>query len=175
MTIYVIQVGKDGPVKIGFTASNPKTRRSSIQASHHATLILRGTIEGSEKTEKALHARFSATRIRGEWFAVSPELREFMENLTPVPPAPKPVGNIHKKLSPEDAKKLGRNGGLKNAALHSHRLTSNHKAIWRDQKYRTNEDAALAISNALGKPVSVPTIRRRFGASGRPGGWPKKK
>jgi len=74
--------------------------------------------------------------------------------------------------SGDDAETRGRRGGRQSSLSRTIKLTGNHKNMWRDKKYRTNEDAALAISNALGKPVSVPTIRRRFGASGRPGGWP---
>ncbi len=70
----------------------------------------------------------------------------------------------------------GRKGGEKAAITRTAKLNGHHKDMWRDKKkYRTNEDAALAISNAIGKTVSVPTIRRRYGASGRAGGWPGKR
>jgi DNA invertase Pin-like site-specific DNA recombinase len=65
----------------------------------------------------------------------------------------------------------GRKGGKPPRA----NLTAKHEKIWRDVKtYRTNEDAARAISKVEKVLVTVRMLQRRFKASGRPGGWPKK-
>ena len=61
----------------------------------------------------------------------------------------------------------GKKGGRRRQAL-----GNEHKRMWKDiVTYKRNEDAAVAISKALGRPVSVPTLRRHFGASGRMAGW----
>lgn len=53
-------------------------------------------------------------------------------------------------------------------------LTNEHKRMWRDiVKFKTNADAAAAISADLGRLVSPATLRRHFKGSGRMAGWYK--
>lgn len=75
--LYAIQVGDDGPVKLG-TAGDPVARLRALQTSHHSRLRLRAAWAGAHRDEQALHARFAAARLRGEWFAWTPELRTFV-------------------------------------------------------------------------------------------------
>lgn len=74
----------------------------------------------------------------------------------------------------EDARERGRQGGKASSKTRRVKLGEQHKAMWKDKQYLTNPEAAAAISKALGRPVSVPTLRRRFGNSGRPAGWPNR-
>lgn len=67
MSIYFIQAGADGPVKIGI-ASNVTKRFSQLQSSHHEPLALLATLSGGAALERELHRRFAAGCIRGEWF-----------------------------------------------------------------------------------------------------------
>lgn len=72
-TIYMIQSGDGGPVKIGLS-KNPKKRLSQLQVSHPYTLRLIHIFAGGRDEEIALHLRFAEARIRGEWFHPLPEI-----------------------------------------------------------------------------------------------------
>lgn len=86
MTVYFIQVGKDGPVKIGY-AADAAIRLQQLQVAHPEPLHLLRTIDGGSKTEAWLHGKFSDHRIRGEWFNFCPEMMEIepphFEAITP--------------------------------------------------------------------------------------------
>lgn len=76
--IYFIQVGNDGPIKIGFTAGNPRARLSKLQIGNPEKLKLLAAVPGSFEDEQAIHATFVALRIRGEWFRPDPILHGFI-------------------------------------------------------------------------------------------------
>lgn len=67
MPVYLIQVGGNGPVKIGHTA-DPLKRLSSLQVAHHDELHLLETFKGDKGLEWQLHVLFDAYHLRGEWF-----------------------------------------------------------------------------------------------------------
>lgn len=66
---YAIQVGDDGPVKIGMTITGgAKSRLSQLQASSPYRLRVIVEWRGSAATEKELHLRLAPYRIRREWY-----------------------------------------------------------------------------------------------------------
>jgi len=78
--IYVIQAGKNGPVKIGQTSGEIKDRISQLQTGCPYELKLvwlfpKGTIEAEAQAHKDLEAE----RIRGEWFKPSLEVFNYIE------------------------------------------------------------------------------------------------
>ena len=73
MAIYFIQAGDGGPIKIGFSA-DPEKRLVKVQSDNAAECQLLGILPGGEAEELALHAILAAARIRGEWFAATPEV-----------------------------------------------------------------------------------------------------
>ncbi len=73
MTIYFIQAGELGPVKIGH-GTNPRRRLHNLQIGSAEPLRLLGIREGDEEEERHLHQRFAHLHIRGEWFTFSPEM-----------------------------------------------------------------------------------------------------
>lgn len=75
--IYFIQSGERGPVKIGYVQSGRSvdTRLAELQVGNPEQLRLLATAQGGPSTERKFHRAFSATRIRGEWFAWSPLLQ----------------------------------------------------------------------------------------------------
>lgn len=77
-TLYFIQRGDDGPVKIGMSADVPK-RMKQLQCASSDELHLRATVPTSELTEREAHRRFKAYRLRGEWFRAAAELLAFIE------------------------------------------------------------------------------------------------
>lgn len=80
--VYFVQVGCDGPVKIGFTR-NLKQRLSALQTSQHEQLNLLGILEpATMQIERSLHIQFAEHRRGGEWFSNCEELQEYIANNT---------------------------------------------------------------------------------------------
>lgn len=75
MTVYVIQAGPDGPVKIGH-CKDAWRRRENLQIGSPFPLYLRGTLPGGAAEEKILHDKFRHLRVRGEWFDLDPSAIE---------------------------------------------------------------------------------------------------
>ncbi len=75
--IYFIQIGEDGPIKIGFTKSPIAYRISALQTASPYLLTLVGLIDGDEQAEQSLHEKFSEFRMKGEWFEPQSEILEF--------------------------------------------------------------------------------------------------
>jgi hypothetical protein len=68
-----MQNGAKGPIKIGIT-SNVQRRLIQAQTFNYQPITLLGYVLGTQSLETALLNRFSAYRIRGEWFAFNDEL-----------------------------------------------------------------------------------------------------
>lgn len=79
--VYFIQVGDDGPVKIG-VASDPDRRRTMLQIGCPWPLRILCEINCHDAAayEAQLHERFADHRIRGEWFEPGPTVA-YVENL----------------------------------------------------------------------------------------------
>jgi hypothetical protein len=71
--IYFIQAPPDGPVKIGY-AAHPHLRLAALQVASAEPLELLAWLEGDRNLERAAHAHFADSRLRGEWFEPTPEL-----------------------------------------------------------------------------------------------------
>jgi DNA-binding XRE family transcriptional regulator len=70
--VYFIQAKGDGPIKIGFTADDPRKRMVKIQSDCPWPVSLIGTIEGSVSLEKQIHLLLARWRTQGEWFQPHP-------------------------------------------------------------------------------------------------------
>jgi hypothetical protein len=149
--IYFIRCGAKGPIKIGFSASNPLGRLGSMQTAHHVSLTLVACMEGTGADEKELHARFKHLRLRGEWFRPQPDLVAFirdadkldLEKLKAVKQAPPPVD--YEALRREEAEAASlrrrearrqqqRTGMLARNAAHERRKMVRRVPFW-DQMY----------------------------------------
>jgi len=75
--VYFVRSGANGPIKIGVTL-NLKRRLEMLQAGNHRALRCLLTIDGDGTAERAMHSRFEAQHIRGEWFRYDGELRDFI-------------------------------------------------------------------------------------------------
>lgn len=73
MSVYFIQEGENGPIKVGH-AANPLHRLASLQTGNPRELRLVGSIPGGAKDEKRIHEWLSPWWIRGEWFHPDPEV-----------------------------------------------------------------------------------------------------
>lgn len=83
MFVYFIQCGDErGPIKIGY-ADNVGTRKSKLQNGCPYPLILLHwmVVDDHKAIEYALHRRFAAQRMRGEWFEWSADLEATIDEL----------------------------------------------------------------------------------------------
>lgn len=82
MTVYFLQAGDRGPVKIGFCRNGRAWQRwHGIQQSNFATLSIVGLLGGGVETEAYLRHHFARLRIRGEWFRCGVRLRRLIDRL----------------------------------------------------------------------------------------------
>lgn len=77
-SVYFIQARTLGLIKIGYS-SDVKKRIETLQTGCPDEIDLLRTIPGSVELERAIHGRFAASRVRGEWFTPSAELMQFIE------------------------------------------------------------------------------------------------
>lgn len=76
--VYFIEAVGAACIKIG-VSFNAAQRVSELQTACPFDLRLIATIPGAtERDEQALHERFAAHRVRGEWFVPSPEIMAFI-------------------------------------------------------------------------------------------------
>lgn len=75
-SVYFIQRGTDGPVKIGHS-KRVSARLAGLQSGCPEPLSLIGILPGGRKKEMELHAKYADLRLTGEWFkpAVLEELK----------------------------------------------------------------------------------------------------
>ncbi len=79
-SIYFIQVGLDGPIKIGKTKGNPLVRMAGLQTGIPFVLRIVAIISPARQAlEGELHAKFASLRIMGEWFHPAPDLLDFIK------------------------------------------------------------------------------------------------
>lgn len=151
MAVYFIQAGEDGPVKIG-VAKNPEKRLPALQVNCVAKLRPLGVVNGDRETERSLHARFAASRVRGEWFGLSAELQEFTRHLLPFPPRrPVFVPPVGRQWTIDEL--ITAAGGVSRLAEIAGVDHSSVSASWR-RTGRVPVERALRISEALQIPLS---------------------
>ena len=78
--VYFIEAEGLDRFKIGW-ATDPGLRLEALRIGSPVPLAVRGTMPGSVQTERRLHRQFASSRLGGEWFASTPELLEFVEQL----------------------------------------------------------------------------------------------
>lgn len=87
-SLYFIQVGEDGPVKIGYSV-NPASRLVSLQSAHFERLHLIGLTPGTRQAEENLHAKLARFALGHEWYAATAEIFAEIEE---------PVARVHVTL-----------------------------------------------------------------------------
>jgi len=73
--IYFIQIGEEGPIKIGKSLS-PYERLDCLQQASPWQLQLVAAREGPAELEKEYHQKFHDLRMKGEWFESADSLME---------------------------------------------------------------------------------------------------
>jgi len=77
---YLVGSRQHRIVKIGVT-TRLKQRMSSLRNSSPAPIKLFAVVFGSPKIETALHEKFAKDRQHGEWFTLTDEISEFIEDV----------------------------------------------------------------------------------------------
>lgn len=78
--IYFIQIGRHGPIKIGYTAKRRVShRKGNLQTANPCRLRVRLCMGGDENREAVLHRFFAYAHIRGEWFRPAPQLLDYID------------------------------------------------------------------------------------------------
>lgn len=149
--IYFIQCGKDGPVKIGLTKSDPRKRLKTLQTYHHANLHLLTTIAGGPAVEIILHKRFTMFRLRGEWFEFKGMFAKYIKAL------PKTIHTAENTSL--DGRRTNSTLGLSDEEV---------KTTWLDKTIK-NDDLAAEKAGFKGRKR---TLNDRYGPSGRRAGRP---
>ncbi len=80
--LYFVQVGADGPIKVGITGDITR-RVSNLQMGNPIGLRVRAAVKmiGADRAESFLHDFFREEHIRGEWFQPSWRLEMYIEKL----------------------------------------------------------------------------------------------
>lgn len=76
--VYFAEAVGLSAVKIGYS-SDVLQRVQDIQVHCPVEVSVIGVIPGTRETEAAVHRRFAAAHIRGEWFRLWPEILEFCD------------------------------------------------------------------------------------------------
>lgn len=79
---YIFHDEVSGKVKIGRT-NDIKKRQIELETAYPCKLTLLALLPTDEWPELAVHRRFHADRIRGEWFHYSDAIRAFVSSFTP--------------------------------------------------------------------------------------------
>lgn len=79
--IYVLHDRAGARIKIGWTGGQITTRKQAIENAAGVRLQLVARFPGGRSVEQDLHARFDDARLRGEWFAVTDDIHEWLTEL----------------------------------------------------------------------------------------------
>lgn len=141
MPVYILQAGETENVKIGWAREHVAARCYSLQAAHYETLRIIREMPGASATERWLHVRFGAYRIRGEWFRLVPEM------LTVVPPVLEATTSLQKHVKPLVARLTKAAGG---ASMLAARLSINPASLY--SWVRVPSARVLAVEEITGIP-----------------------
>ena len=81
--IYFLQVGADGPIKIGCTKFDIERRVRAIQAGSPHILRWIGFFPGDRAAEQQAHLLLKNSSLRGEWFYPTVEVMAFIAHKSP--------------------------------------------------------------------------------------------
>ncbi len=109
--VYFVQLGEDGPVKIGSAVDIAK-RMDQLQNGNAAPLYLRAVAPGGHAAERDFHKQFARDRLRGEWFQPSPALLEAMDAVPKTEAAAVPVRKRRDRMAHVEAEAIWRDVSL---------------------------------------------------------------
>lgn len=80
--VYFARAEESRRVKIGFTATEPSARLASLQTGSPERLRLVAVVPGSIELERCLHDLLRASRLHGEWFDDTIEVRALLAGVS---------------------------------------------------------------------------------------------
>lgn len=89
--VYFVGALEGSVIKIGWTL-DPERRLLTLDCGSPVPLVLIGAMRGTQAEEAALHARFRAQRVKGEWFKACPDLVAIAEMAARMWNAPRVIG-----------------------------------------------------------------------------------
>jgi hypothetical protein len=99
--IYFITAREVGRVKIGYSA-DPVCRFQKIRCDNAAGVVLERVTDGTTADEAALHTRYAADCVHGEWYRLTDEIEALMGTLEVGPHVRAPgKGSRRKAFAPE--------------------------------------------------------------------------
>ena len=161
--IYCVTAREVNRVKIGFS-NDPFGRLSKLQSDSPVALEIERLFAGDTEDEAALHSRFAAHRVRGEWFALVPEITAWMVTLPAVirPERATPVLDLSAAVGISTSYSSmilsGKQRPSRSLAIHIFRKTG-----WRHTSIEALSDAQIATLETVEpwspRPASRPTER----------------
>jgi hypothetical protein len=76
--VYFVVCPETARCKIGFTKGKVQKRIASLQTGSPSELVLIAMQPGTLETERKLHVRFADSRLHGEWFRLTDQLRAYL-------------------------------------------------------------------------------------------------
>ena len=90
-SLYFIQEGLEGPIKIGFTTLGVERRLTYMQTGNSSPLRILGEVRGvTQLAERRWHQQFAVCHKFNEWFWPTKQLLEAIADITANPPVPRP-------------------------------------------------------------------------------------
>jgi hypothetical protein len=81
--VYFLQVGTDGPIKIGCTKNDIQQRVRAMQLTSPHILRWIGYFPGDRAAERQAHLLLKNSSLRGEWFYPTVEVLAFVAQKSP--------------------------------------------------------------------------------------------
>ena len=154
--IYFIEQEGQNLIKIG-VAKDIKKRFDTLQTGSPQKLILRGYIEGGYDKEKELHDYFFKFNFGGEWFNLSKEINNYIENNCKFDLNEQIMGRHNlsdvKKLIPYDGGNFNIVYENKILEVQNMKLNNNEKLV-----YYSIRDFAQYPTNCVVIKDSIPTM-----------------
>lgn len=154
-SVYFIVSPATRTVKIG-VAIDTRRRLRELQTGNADQLELRAVIAGDRSVEASLHARFRKYYVRGEWFAFTGDLAEFVARLDDLPGIIKEkfempvdreaIGLIHPDTVRDAVtrSKISKAEIARRAQIHSNSLANVESQDW-NPRWKTLEAIVAAI------------------------------
>lgn len=153
--VYFIRpVGLDGPIKIG-CSTYPMSRLNALMTWSPFPLEILAMAPGGHSDERRLHQRFSADRLRSEWFRTTRELIDLIDGVAKTGKLPFEVVGSRKGKLPGlqsvlkrhelSRKQLAKAGGVSLECVNQ----------WASNKYSDGAAQIIEILSTLGIECSL--------------------
>lgn len=154
MTVYFIQAGENGPIKIGFTHGSAIDRVRDMQTGNAAVLKVLATCEGDVSIERKFHKQFADSKIRGEWYHPVASLIQLIESVGFVGEGPKISLFKEETDASKLINKLGRDAvlsklGISTAALSNALSRGVLPASWFIPLYNLGQSQHVFVGTSL--------------------------